>query len=203
MLERDAAIAVTSCLFASLLTVSTSVTARAAECLSAPNGQSGPGTHWRYRIRHATGERCWYLKRVGEAARPRPTPESLATPRTPRSGSSEPATSAETTTEKSSVRAWFSSTFAAFTALGRSATTTETNEAPAKGNTSEKAERGQQKKPHQSKLEQQEKPAESKAKKEESETARSPSHASSLQVILEAGGDKDVPGAIEMSEDQR
>jgi len=203
MSERDAAIAVTSCLFASLLTVSTSVTARAAECLSAPNGQSGPGTHWRYRIRHATGERCWYLKRVGEAARPRPTSESLATPRTPRSGSSEPATSAETTTEKSSVRAWFSSTFAAFTALGRSATTTETNEAPANDTTSKQAERAEQKKSQQSKLEQQAKAVQSKPEKEKSETARSPSRAASLQVILEAAGDKDVPGATELSEDQR
>src|SRR5262245_63464836 len=123
MSERDAAIAVTSCLLAGLLTVSSSVTAGAAECLSAPNGQSGPGTHWRYRIRHATGERCWYLKRVGEAARPRPTSESPATPRALRRGNSAPAAPAEAAAEKSSIRAWFSSTFAAFTPPGRPATT--------------------------------------------------------------------------------
>ena len=203
MLERHAAIAVTSCLLAGLLTVSSSVTAGAAECLSAPNGQSGPGTHWRYRIRHATGERCWYLKRVGEAGRTRPTSESAASPRTPRSSSSEPAAPAEAATEKSSIRAWFSSTFAAFTALGRSATTAEANEASANDATSKQPERTEQKKSQQSKLEQQAKAVQSKPEKEKSETARSPNRAASLQVILEAAGDKDVPGATELSDDER
>jgi len=204
MFERHAAIAVASCLLAGLLTVSSSVTAGAAECLSAPNGQSGPGTHWRYRIRHATGERCWYLKRVGEAARSRPTSESAATPRTPRSGSSEPAAPAEAATEKSSIRSWFSSTFAAFTALGRSATTAETTEAPANDAASKQPERTEQKKSQQSKLEQQAKPSQSKPEKEKSETARSPNRTASLQVILEAAGDKDVPGAAtDLSEEQK
>src|SRR2546421_7053831 len=101
MSERYGAVVVTSCLLAGLLTVSSSVTARAAECLSGPNAQSGPGTHWRYRIKHATGQRCWYLKRVGETARPRPALESPATSRAPRSGGSEPAPASEASTDKS------------------------------------------------------------------------------------------------------
>jgi flagellar biosynthesis GTPase FlhF len=206
MLERYGAVAVTSCLLAGLLTVSSSLTVRAAECLSAPNAQSGPGTHWRYRINHATGERCWYLKRVGEAAQPRPSSESPAASRTPRSSGSEPAASAEAPAEKSSsIRAWFSSTFSAFTALGRSVTTTETNEGSANDNsaTSKQPERTEQKKSQQSKLEQQPKAGQSKPEKEKSDAARASS--APLQVpILEAAGDKFVPGATtEMSEDEK
>src|SRR5512138_3593731 len=126
MLEKRAAVFVTSCLLAGLLTIASGAIAQAAACLSGPNAQSGPGTHWRYRINHSTGQRCWYLKRLGQAARPRPASESPATPR-----STEPAVPAEASTEKSSIRSWFSSTFAAFTSLGRSAKNTETNEAPA------------------------------------------------------------------------
>lgn len=206
MSERYAAVAVTSCLVAGLLTVSSSVTAHAAECLSGPNAQSGPGTYWRYRINHATGQRCWYLKRVGEAARSRPSSESLATPRTPRSGSSEPAQS-EASTETSSIRAWFSSTFSAFAGLGRSVMNTGTNEASANDNaaTSKQpgSERTEQGKAQQSKLEQQSKSTQTKPEKEKSDTARAPSAPLYVQ-ILEAAGDKFVPGATtEISEDEK
>ena len=196
MSKRRAAVVVTSCLLAGLLTISSGVMAQAAECLSGPNAQSGPGTHWRYRINHATGQRCWYLKRVGETARPRRSSEGLATPNTPRGGGTEPAAPAEASTEKSSIRSWFSSTFAAFTSLGRSATNTEANEAPANDNSAaskqSNSERAEQKKSQQSKLEQQPKSSQSKPEKEKSDTARSSSRTASLQVILEAAGDKDV-----------
>ena len=205
MSERYAAVAVTSCFLAGLLTVSSSVTARAAECLSAPNAQSGPGTHWRYRVNHATGERCWYLKRVGETARPRSSSESPAISRAPRAGASEPAPPSEAPTEKSSIRAWFSSTFAAFTGLGRSITNTETNETSTNDATSKQpnSERAEQKKSQQSRPEQQAKASQSKPEKEKSDTARVQS--APLQVpILEAAGDKFVPGATtEMSEDEK
>ena len=196
MLEKRAAVVVTSCLLAGLLTISSGAIAQAAECLSGPNAQSGPGTHWRYRINHSTGQRCWYLKRLGQAARPRPASESLATPR---SGGTEPAAAAEGPTEKSSIRSWFSSTFAAFTSLGRSATNTESTEAPANDNSAASKqpnnERAEQRKSQQSKLEQQSKSSQSKSEKEKSDTVRSPNRAASLQVILEAAGDKDVPDA--------
>jgi flagellar biosynthesis GTPase FlhF len=210
MSEKRAVVLVTSCLLAGLLTALSSVTARAAECLSSPNAQSGPGTHWRYRIKHATGERCWYLKRVGEAARPRRASESPATSRAPRSSVSEPAPASEASTEKSSsIRAWFSSTFAAFTGLGKSITNTETNEAPANDNaaTSKQpnSERAEQKKSQQSKSEQQSKSGQSKTEKEKSDTARAPNRIAPLQVsILEAAGDKYVPDATtEMTEDEK
>ena len=199
MSERYAADAVLmSGLLAALLTVSSNVTAaHAAECLSAPNAQSGASTHWRYRIQHATGQRCWYLKRVGEAARARPASESPAISRTPRSGGSEPAPS-EASTEKSSIRAWFSSTFSAFAGLGRSVTNTETNEASANDNSAASKqpnnERAEQKKSQQSKSEQQAKASPSKPEKEKSDTARAPS-APRQVPILEAAGDKFVPDA--------
>ena len=209
MSERYGAVVVTSCLLAGLLTVSSSVTARAAECLSAPNAQSGPGTHWRYRIKHATGEHCWYLKRVGEAARARPSSESPAISRAPRAGASEPAPPSEAPTEKSSIRAWFSSTFAAFTGLGRSITNTETNEASTNDNaaTSKQpnSERAEQKKSQQSKLEQPSKSIQTKSEKEKSDTVRAPNRVAPLLVpILEAAGDKYVPDdTTEMTEDEK
>jgi hypothetical protein len=205
MLKRYAAVAVSSCLLAALLTVSGSVTARAAECLSGPNAQSGPGTHWRYRIKHATGQRCWYLKRLGEAARPRPASESPTASRTPRSGAAEPAPVEAATEVTSSIKAWFSSTFSAFTGFGRSATNTETNEASANDATGKQSssERSEQRKSQQSKAEQQAKASQSEPERKRSDTARAAS--ASLQVqILEAAGDKFVPGAAsELSEDEK
>lgn len=200
MLEKRAAVVVTSCLLAALLTMVSGAIAQAAECLSGPNAQSGPGTHWRYRINHATGERCWYLKRLGQAARPRPSSESSSVSRAARSSAPEPGPSPEPATEKSSsIRAWFSSTFAAFTGLGKSITNTETNEASTNDNSATSkqpnSERTEQKKSQQSKLEQPPKSAQSKSEKEKSDTTRSPSRAASLQMILEAAGDKDVPDA--------
>jgi hypothetical protein len=205
MLKRYTAVAVLSCLFAVLLTVSSSVTARAAECLSGPNGQSGAGTHWRYRINHATGQRCWYLKRVGESARARPTSDTPTISRTPRSGGSESAPPEAATEVTSSIRSWFSSTFSAFTGFGRSATNTETNEASANDNsaTSKQPERAEQRKSQQSRAEQQAKASQSEPEKKRSEPARAPSAALQVQ-ILEAAGDKLLPGAApELSEDEK
>src|SRR5262245_1522850 len=51
----------------------------ASGCLAAPNRESGPETHWHYRINQASKQRCWYLKKVGEHSRPRPTGVANAT----------------------------------------------------------------------------------------------------------------------------
>jgi hypothetical protein len=64
------AIGVVVSLFASTLSDSAYA---ASGCLSAPNRESGPGTHWNYRINQSTKERCWYLKKVGGKSRSRPT----------------------------------------------------------------------------------------------------------------------------------
>jgi hypothetical protein len=196
MLKKRAAVVVTSCLLAGLLTIGSGAIAQAAECLSGPNAQSGPGTHWRYRIKHSTGQRCWYLKRLGQVARSRPVAESAAAARTPRSSAPEPAPPPEPATEKSSsIRAWFSSTFAAFTALGKSVTNTETNEASTNDNSAASkqpnGERTEQKKSQQSKAEQQSKSSQSKQDK--SDAARTLSRAAPL--LLEAAGDKLLPDA--------
>ena len=56
-----------SAIFASLIagtplaTVSHGAVAAAADCLSAPRGQTPSGGHWYYRIDHATKRHCWYL----------------------------------------------------------------------------------------------------------------------------------------------
>ena len=50
--------------FASFLAgapVSYAAAAPADECLSGPKGQTPQGSHWYYRIDHATKRHCWYL----------------------------------------------------------------------------------------------------------------------------------------------
>src|SRR5262249_56018973 len=69
------------CFLVGLFAITTNDTAAAASgCLASPNRESGPGTHWHYRINQTTKERCWYLKKVGGAARSRPTGDAHAKP---------------------------------------------------------------------------------------------------------------------------
>jgi hypothetical protein len=102
----------------------------ASGCLAAPNRESGPNTHWNYRINQTTKERCWYLKKVGGQSRPRPTSVAHATrsrmtrevAATPlRAAPIEVAAPAE---NDSSIKSWFSATFNALSG----APTTETRE---------------------------------------------------------------------------
>jgi hypothetical protein len=104
----------------------------ASGCLAAPNRESGPGTHWNYRINQTTKQRCWYLKKVGGKSRPRPTAVAHATrsrvtrdvAATPsRAAPVEVAAPAENDT---SITSWFAATFNALS--GSSAPTTETRE---------------------------------------------------------------------------
>lgn len=104
----------------------------ASGCLAAPNRESGPGTHWNYRIDQTTKQRCWYLKKVGGQSRPRPTGVAHATrsrvtrdvAATPsRAAPVEVAAPAENDT---SITSWFAATFNALT--GSSAPTAETRE---------------------------------------------------------------------------
>jgi hypothetical protein len=75
-LPVGAAIGVLVGLFASTLNGSAYA---ASGCLAAPNRESGPGTHWNYRIDQTTKQHCWYLKKVGGKSRPRPTSVAHAT----------------------------------------------------------------------------------------------------------------------------
>jgi hypothetical protein len=55
--------------------------ARAADdCLAAPKDQTPEGSHWYYRIDHATKRHCWYLRQEGE--RP-PQTAAAGAPRSP------------------------------------------------------------------------------------------------------------------------
>ena len=57
-----------SAIFASVLagiplaTISHGATPAADDCLSGPKDQAPQGSHWYYRIEHATKRHCWYLK---------------------------------------------------------------------------------------------------------------------------------------------
>jgi len=126
-LPVGAAIGFVASLFASTLTDSAYA---ASGCLAAPNRESGPNTHWNYRINQTTKQRCWYLKKVGGQSRPRPTSVAHATrsrvtrdvAATPlRAAPIEVAAPAE---NDSSIKSWFSATFNALSG----APTTETRE---------------------------------------------------------------------------
>jgi hypothetical protein len=129
-LPVGAAIGVLVGLFASTLNGSAYAV---SGCLAAPNRESGPGTHWNYRINQATKQHCWYLKKVGGKSRPRPTSVAHATrsrvtrdvvTATPsRAAPVEVAAPAE---NDSSVTSWFSATFNALS--GSNASTPETRE---------------------------------------------------------------------------
>ena len=43
-------------------------TARAADCLSAPNSAAPQGSHWYYRLDRATKRKCWYVRALGQPA---------------------------------------------------------------------------------------------------------------------------------------
>jgi hypothetical protein len=120
----------------------------ASECLASPNRESGPGTHWHYRINQATKERCWYLKKVGGASRSQPTGEAHAKPERATRVATASRTSIETAApaeSESSIGAWFTATFGALS--GSNATSTSTQEPAAsepprkrRNNTAERSE---------------------------------------------------------------
>jgi hypothetical protein len=128
-LPVGAAIGFVVSLFASTLSDSAYA---ASGCLAAPNRESGPGTHWNYRINQATKERCWYLKQVSGRSRSRPTAVAHASRvRVARESPATPSRIApvEVTAQAendSPFKFWFSATFNALS--GSSAPTTETRE---------------------------------------------------------------------------
>jgi hypothetical protein len=81
-----------STIFASLLagaalaTLSHGPVRAADECLSSPKDETPDGSHWYYRIDHATKRHCWYLREEGEKASQTTTPNSSrsAKPTTPK-----------------------------------------------------------------------------------------------------------------------
>src|SRR5262249_5663821 len=119
------------CVLAGLFAITTNDTAAAASgCLASPNRESGPSTHWHYRINQTTKERCWYLKKVGGKSHPRPTAVASAKPSeatrvatAPRTAPIETGPPAE---NESSIKAWFTATFGALS--GSNATSAETRE---------------------------------------------------------------------------
>jgi hypothetical protein len=208
MSEKSTIIAVTICSLAGLLTVSACITAQAAECLAAPNAQSGPGTHWHYRIDQTTKQRCWYLKDLRGSSRSSSGSESPAASNPPpRGAGSELGFSAAPAESESSIAAWFSSKWAALTGAGKTGSTTEGGEPSTSGPSFTRKrstnERTELRKPQQSKSEQI-KSEQGKSQREEGETARAQERFSTFFVrILEAAGDKPVPNAVELADDRQ
>jgi hypothetical protein len=69
------------------LVVATNGVARATEpCLSGPKGAAPKGSHWYYRIDHATKRNCWYVRAEGEkpvASRTSPVSQTSPQAETP------------------------------------------------------------------------------------------------------------------------
>jgi hypothetical protein len=73
-----------SAIFASVLagiplaTISHGATPAADDCLSGPKDQAPQGSHWYYRIDHATKRHCWYLKdqKPSQSAAATPAPST-------------------------------------------------------------------------------------------------------------------------------
>ena len=204
MAKRYSIIGATICSLAGLLTVSFNVTAYAAECLAAPNAQSPPGAHWRYRIDQATSQRCWYLKDLRGS---RSASEGPATTSAPSGAGSEPAQSAAPAESESSITAWFSSKIAALTGVGRSSSSTETREPPASAPSvtrkRQDSERTELRRPQPSKSEQEVKSEQSKSEREQAGVALARERLATLFArILEAAGDKLVPDPmVELTEE--
>jgi hypothetical protein len=133
-----------------LFAISTNDAAFAAsECLAGPNRESGPGTHWHYRINQTTKERCWYLKKVSDQSRSRPTGAAHAKPeraeRVATASRTAPVEAAPPAENESPITAWFTATFGALS--GSNATSIETREPVAsepprkrRNNTAERSE---------------------------------------------------------------
>ncbi len=51
---------------ASLVAISPDAAPAADDCLAAPKAETPEGSHWYYRIDHATKRHCWYLRAEGE-----------------------------------------------------------------------------------------------------------------------------------------
>ena len=51
---------------ASLVAISPDAAPAADDCLAAPKAETPEGSHWYYRIDHATKRHCWYLREEGE-----------------------------------------------------------------------------------------------------------------------------------------
>jgi hypothetical protein len=138
------------CFLAGLFAITTTDTAVAASnCLASPNRESGPGTHWHYRVNQTTKQRCWYLKKVGGKSRPRPTSVAQSKPsEATRAATASRAAPIETPApaeSESSIKAWFTATFSALTGSNTTSTETRepaTNEPPRKrrSNTAERSE---------------------------------------------------------------
>jgi hypothetical protein len=52
-------------------------TARADDCLSAPNSAAPQGSHWYYRLDHATKRKCWYVRALGPPAQHAAAPAAM------------------------------------------------------------------------------------------------------------------------------
>jgi hypothetical protein len=159
-----------------LFAVTTTDTAVAAsECLAGPNRESGPGTHWHYRINQTTKERCWYLKKVGGASQPRPTEAAHSKPsqatRVATASRTAPVETVAPAESESSIKAWFTATFGALS--GSSTTSTETRE-PATSETPRKRRTN------------------TAERSESSKTARAQQRPSTSAATVEAVGDKSI-----------
>lgn len=95
-----------SAIFASALagvpvaTISLGAARAADDCLSAPKNETPDGSHWYYRIDHATKRHCWYLRKEGEEAMQIAPPTAASpAPITPKAETATPRSLADARAE--------------------------------------------------------------------------------------------------------
>src|ERR1700730_8462251 len=81
-----------ACLFAAVALLSSSVEPAAGDCIAAPDAKTPEGSHWYYRIDHASGRKCWHLGPQGQDVRQAVAAITRASPKpsTQTSGTADP-----------------------------------------------------------------------------------------------------------------
>ncbi|MEZ5785101.1 MAG: hypothetical protein R3D62_01140 [Xanthobacteraceae bacterium] len=62
----------------------------AAECRAEPGQATPAGHHWYYRLDHGNERKCWYLKKVGTAAKKKPSRRAMPSADRPQQSASGP-----------------------------------------------------------------------------------------------------------------
>jgi hypothetical protein len=208
------------CLVAGLFTIGMSNAAYPSECFPGPDFQPPPGSRWQYRTDPAKNETCWYVEKLGA-----PSKRQKEVARSSRSVQASPASEKATildaprTEEREvtptvdpfpSITTWFWSAFSNLTGSVSSYAPAETDQEPSgiptptpKPRQSEspatrKGVAGKSEQPS-NKSEQPSKVAQRKPVREQKESEGVQQRYSiSAVAVLEAAGDKPVPGVSKL-----
>jgi hypothetical protein len=202
------------CLVAGLFTIGVSNAAHPNECFPGPDFQPPPGTRWQYQTDPAKNEICWYVEKLGAPSKRNQRETARSSRSVQASSASEKATTAgaprteqreatPTVDPPPSIVTWFWSTFSNLTdSLSWNApaeTEQDTSSIPTPTPKPRQSESMPTRKGVASKSEQPSKVAQRKPirEKKESEGVQQ-RYSISAVAVLEAAGDKPVPGVSKL-----